>query len=104
MIVGPLYDAARKVVTGEKLVRYLSAELRDRIRTSGVVIQVIDRLIHKQLLVRPQEFVGERIACDETVATPYVVEIIYREDANYGWVPASWTSTLLNKIKRARSL
>ena len=82
VVVGPLYDAARKVVTGEKLVRYLSAELRDRIRTSGVVIQVIDRLIHKQLLVRPQEFVGERIACDETVATSYGplrVELYFRE-------------------------
>jgi hypothetical protein len=82
VIVGPLSEAARKVVTGEKLVRYLSAELRDRIRASGVVIQVIDRLIHKQLVVRPQEFVGERIACDETIATSYGplrVELYFRE-------------------------
>jgi hypothetical protein len=82
VIVGPLCDAARKLVTGEKLVRYLSAELRDRIRSSGVVIQVIDRLIHKQLIVRPREFAGERLACEEAIATPdgpLRVELYFRD-------------------------
>jgi hypothetical protein len=82
VIVGPLFDAARKVVTGEKLVRYLAAELRDRIRTSGVVIQVLDRLVHKHLIVRPQEFLGERIACQEFLATEYGplrVELYFRD-------------------------
>ena len=82
MIVGPLCDAVRKVVTGEKLVRYLSAELRDRIRTSGVVIQVSDRLVHKQLVVRPQEFVGERLALEQSIVTPFGplrVELYFRE-------------------------
>ena len=85
VVVGPLADAARKLVTGERLVRYLAAELRDRIRASGAIIQVIDRLVHKQLAVRPQEFVGERLACDEFIATPHGplrVELYFRDQAD----------------------
>jgi hypothetical protein len=37
---GPLLEATKKLVTGEKLARYLSAELRDRIRNTGVKIEV----------------------------------------------------------------
>ncbi|HEY2146686.1 MAG TPA: ATP-binding protein, partial [Pirellulales bacterium] len=85
VVVGPLADASRKLVTGERLVRYLAAELRDRIRASGVNIQVIDRLLHKQLLVRPQEFVGERLPCDEFVSTAHGslrVELYLRDRAD----------------------
>ena len=35
IIVGPLLNSTRNILTGETLRRYLSAELRDRIRTSG---------------------------------------------------------------------
>ncbi len=85
VVVGPLADAARKLVTGEKLARYLAAELRDRIRASGVQIEVLDRLLHKQLEVRPQEFLGERLPCDELVATPHGpirVELYLRDKAD----------------------
>ena len=30
--IGPLLEATKNLVTGEKIARYLSAELRDRIR------------------------------------------------------------------------
>jgi hypothetical protein len=85
VVVGPLADASRKLVTGERLVRYLAAELRDRIRASGANIQVIDRLVHKQLVVRPQEFVGERLPCAEIVATPHGplrIELYLRDRAD----------------------
>ncbi len=36
VVVGPLLEATRNIVTGEKIARYLSAELRDRIRRTGV--------------------------------------------------------------------
>jgi hypothetical protein len=42
VIVGPLLEATKKLVTGEKVARYLSAELRDRIRKTGVKIEVVD--------------------------------------------------------------
>ena len=44
IIVGPLLESSRNILTGEKLRRYLSTELRDRIRTSGVRIQISDRI------------------------------------------------------------
>src|SRR5579863_396532 len=60
--VGPLLTATRSMVTGEKLQRYLSEELRDRIRNTGAKVLVIDRVTHKQFAVEPREFSGEPIA------------------------------------------
>ncbi len=85
VVVGPLADASRKLVTGERLSRYLAAELRDRIRASCAQIHVIDRLVHKQLVVRPQEFVGERLPCDDFISTehgPLRIELYLRDRAD----------------------
>ncbi|MBS0261274.1 MAG: ATP-binding protein, partial [Planctomycetes bacterium] len=60
--VGPLLPATRNLVTGEKLQRYLSEELRDRIRSRQAKVRIFDRFAHKQYLVEPREFVEERLA------------------------------------------
>jgi hypothetical protein len=61
VVVGPLLEATRKLVTGDKIGRYLAAELRDRIRSSGVKLQVSDRLARREIEVTPREFDGERL-------------------------------------------
>ena len=71
VVVGPLLEATKKVVTGEKLVRYLSTELRDRIRSTGVRIQVVDRVSRKHLVVEPREFEGERVDLPEFIPTEF---------------------------------
>jgi hypothetical protein len=57
LVVKPLLPAIRQL-SGEKIQWYLAAELRDRIRTSGVQIRVIDRRSRKEFIVEPREFSG----------------------------------------------
>jgi histidine kinase/DNA gyrase B/HSP90-like ATPase len=59
--VSRLHAATRNLVTGEKIQRYLAAELRDRIRATGVAIDVEDKVARKSFVVRPREFEGERV-------------------------------------------
>jgi hypothetical protein len=47
-----------KQFSGEKIQWYLASELRDRIRTSGVDIRVIDRTARAEFKVEPREFEG----------------------------------------------
>ena len=85
IIVGPLLDSTRNLCTGEKLRRYLSSELRDRIRKSGVQIHVSDRVSRKHFLVEPREFHGEKLAELKSLSTEYgrlVVELYLRPSAN----------------------
>jgi len=74
VVVGPLLEATRNLVTGEKIARYLSAELRDRIRRSGVRLVVADLLArgkdHREILVTPREFDGERLDIPRRYPTP----------------------------------
>ena len=84
VIVGPLLDATKNLVTGEKIARYLSAELRDRIRHTGVSIEVTDSVSRKDLLVKPREFDGERLDIPRRYPTPLGdihVEAYVRGDA-----------------------
>jgi hypothetical protein len=71
VVVGPLLDSTRNIVTGEKLNRYLSAELRDRIRSSGVTIRITDRVARKDLTVKPRAFEGTPLKDLRGVQTPY---------------------------------
>jgi hypothetical protein len=85
VIVGPLLPATRNIVTGEKLQRYLSEELRDRIRNSRASVRIFDHLSHKQLLVEPREFSGERLPVAARWATPFgevLAELYYRPDGD----------------------
>ena len=65
-----LHESVRKVLTGEKLNRYLAAELRDRIRSTAVAIHIDDHVARKQFDVVPKEFEGEPITGRREVATP----------------------------------
>jgi hypothetical protein len=47
-----------KQFSGEKIQWYLASELRDRIRTSGVQIRVIDRNSRAEFKVEPRQFEG----------------------------------------------
>jgi hypothetical protein len=47
-----------KQFSGEKIQWYLASELRDRIRTSGVQIRVIDRTSRTEFKVEPRQFEG----------------------------------------------
>lgn len=55
--VKPLLLGIRQL-SGERLSWYLAAELRDRIRTSGVDIQIVDHQSRKTYRVVPREFDG----------------------------------------------
>ena len=55
--IAPLLDGIR-TLSGEKIQWYLAAELRDRIRQSGVRISVVDKLARRQYAVEPRQFEG----------------------------------------------
>lgn len=50
-----------KQLSGEKIQWYLASELRDRIKTSGVEIRVIDRTARSEFKVEPKAFEGQRL-------------------------------------------
>ncbi len=68
--IGPLLPATRSLITGEKLDRYLSAELRDRIRATGVNIHIADKIARKDKVVQPREFEGELLDLPRKIKTP----------------------------------
>jgi hypothetical protein len=87
IVVGPLLESTRKLVTGEKIARYLSAELRDRIRATGARIHVADRVARREITVTPREFTGERLNLPRRYATPLgdvQVEIYVRAEGEAG--------------------
>ena len=55
--IAPLLEGIRSL-SGEKIQWYLAAELRDRIRQTGVRITVIDKLSRKQYSVEPRQYEG----------------------------------------------
>ena len=55
--IAPLLDGIR-TLSGDKIQWYLAAELRDRIRQSGVRVSVIDKLARKQYAVEPRQYEG----------------------------------------------
>jgi len=57
LVVRPLLAGLRQL-SGEKIQGYLAAELRDRIRSSGVRIRILDRSAKKELEVLPRQFTG----------------------------------------------
>jgi hypothetical protein len=57
LLIKPLLPGVRQL-NGEKIQWYLAAELRDRIRHSGVQINIIDRTARKQYKVEPRQFDG----------------------------------------------
>jgi len=74
--IAPLLEGIR-ALSGEKIQWYLAAELRDRIRQSGVRIHVIDRLARKQYAVEPRQYEGQLL--HRLPAVPTALGDIYVE-------------------------
>jgi hypothetical protein len=85
VIISNLSPATRQILTGEKLNKYLSGELRDRIKGSGITIKISDRLhgAKKDFTVKPKEFTGERIRDVTMVSVPRYGEISFELYLNY---------------------
>jgi hypothetical protein len=56
--------------SGEKLQSYLAAELRDRIRTTGVEVLIVDRHARAEYRVEPRVFSGQLLHGLPVVSTP----------------------------------
>jgi hypothetical protein len=56
-------------LSGEKIQNYLAAELRDRIRKSGVRIRILDRSAKKELEVQPRQYTGRLLHHLESVSS-----------------------------------
>jgi hypothetical protein len=67
--ISPLLDGVR-TLSGEKIQWYLAAELRDRIRQTGVRISIVDRLARKQYAVEPRQYEGRLLHQLPAVPTP----------------------------------
>ena len=70
LTVSPLLPGIRQL-SGEKIQWFLASELRDRIRTSGVKIKVIDRTARKEFKVEPRQFKGRLLHDLPGVTTPH---------------------------------
>ncbi|MEJ2731854.1 MAG: ATP-binding protein [Deltaproteobacteria bacterium] len=57
LMIYPVLPGLRSL-TGEKIQRYLASELRDRIKTSGANIRVVDRTGRAEYIVVPRQFSG----------------------------------------------
>src|SRR5215469_13478671 len=68
--ISPLLEGIRSL-NGEKVQWYLASELRDRIRSTGVRITVVDRLARKQHQVEPRQFEGRLLHQLPTVRCPF---------------------------------
>ena len=81
--IAPLLDGMR-TLSGEKIQWYLAAELRDRIRQSGVRISVIDKLARKQYAVEPRQYEGRLLHQLPSIRAPrgdVYVELYLNEPA-----------------------
>jgi Histidine kinase-, DNA gyrase B-, and HSP90-like ATPase len=67
--IAPLLEGVR-ALSGEKIQWYLAAELRDRIRETGVRITVVDRLSRKQYAVEPRQYEGRLLHQLPALRTP----------------------------------
>jgi hypothetical protein len=70
LMLYPLLPGLRSL-TGEKIQRYLASELRDRIKSSGVTIKVVDRAARKELIVVPRQFTGRLLHNLKPTETEY---------------------------------
>ena len=70
LTISPLLPGIRGL-SGEKLQSYLAAELRDRIRTSGVDIVIVDRQARAEYRVVPRAFSGQLLHNLPALATPF---------------------------------
>ncbi len=69
LLITPLLAGLRSL-SGEKIQWYLAAELRDRIRTTGVRIRIIDRNARREYPVEPRQFNGRLLHHLPTLRAP----------------------------------
>src|SRR5262249_1500481 len=72
-----------KHLSGDKIQWYLSSELRDRIRDSGVDVRVVDRTSRAEFKVEPRKFEGRllhQLAKDPPPAELYVELYLTRQE------------------------
>jgi hypothetical protein len=67
--IAPLLNGIR-ALSGEKIQWYLAAELRDRIRATGVRINVVDKMARKQYAVEPRQYEGRLLHQLPLLRTP----------------------------------
>lgn len=70
LVIAPLLEGMRSL-NGEKIHRYLASELRDRIKSSGVKIKVMDRTSRFECAVEPRKFSGQLLHNIPQVGTAY---------------------------------
>lgn len=69
LIIAPLLAGIRSL-SGEKIQLYLAAELRDRIRHSGVKIRIMDHTGHAEFDVEPRRYAGQLLHNLPAISTP----------------------------------
>jgi Histidine kinase-, DNA gyrase B-, and HSP90-like ATPase len=67
--IAPLLNGIR-ALSGEKIQWYLAAELRDRIRATGVRVNVVDKMARKQYAVEPRQYEGRLLHQLPLLRTP----------------------------------
>jgi AcrR family transcriptional regulator len=86
--IAPLLDGIR-ALSGEKIQWYLAAELRDRIRATGVRINVVDKMARKQYAVEPRQYEGRLLHQLPPLRTPLgdiYVELFLNEPSDSNFV------------------
>lgn len=68
--IAPLLPGLKQL-SGEKMQWYLASELRERIRQTGVEVQIVDRVARKQFNVEPRQFSGRLLHHIPPVTTDY---------------------------------
>jgi Histidine kinase-, DNA gyrase B-, and HSP90-like ATPase len=68
--IAPLLEGIRSL-SGEKIQWFLASELRDRLRTSGVRVSVVDKLARKQYEVEPRAYEGRLLHQLPALRTPF---------------------------------
>lgn len=83
LTIAPLLPGIRHF-SGEKIQWYLASELRDRIRNTGVAIEVVDRQARKHFKVEPRQFGGRLLhdlAAPETKFGSIYIEVYLAENS-----------------------
>lgn len=70
LTITPLLEGIRQL-NGEKIHRYLSSELRDRIKASNVKIKIIDRTSRITLDVEPRKYSGQILHNIPQIISPF---------------------------------
>jgi hypothetical protein len=88
LMIYPLLPGLRSL-TGEKIQRYLASELRDRIKTAGTTVKVIDHTGRKELIVVPRQFSGRllrNLKPGETGLGDIYLELYLSDPVTSNWV------------------